>query len=187
MTTARICSARSNTTRPRSLKSRYPCRGSMDTVCGLRMLRDPHAAASKQGTCDHSLPRRSETEQDLDPVLDLHATYIMLEEEGRHLVECAAVYWRMPGEAASRPMTGRTGKCRKRSGHGWAQHQPSKNRRCALTRFAAADFSRIRNAHLGRSTLGRPMKMLVALNTVFASCVTLMRDVRGNQRRRVLF
>ena len=34
----------------------------------------------------------------------------------------------------------------------------------ALTRFAAADFSRIRNADLGRFTLDRLMKMLVALD-----------------------
>ena len=35
----------------------------------------------------------------------------------------------------------------------------------ALTRFAAADFSRIRNADLGRFTLDRLMKMLVALDS----------------------
>ena len=34
----------------------------------------------------------------------------------------------------------------------------------AMTRFAAADFSRIRNADLGRFTLDRLMKMLVALD-----------------------
>ncbi len=34
----------------------------------------------------------------------------------------------------------------------------------ALTRFAAADFSRVRNADLGRFTLDRLMKMLAALN-----------------------
>ena len=34
----------------------------------------------------------------------------------------------------------------------------------ALTRFAAADFSRIRNADLGRFTLDRLMKMLAALD-----------------------
>ena len=33
-----------------------------------------------------------------------------------------------------------------------------------LTRFAAADFSRIRNADLGRVTLDRLMKMLAALD-----------------------
>ncbi len=33
-----------------------------------------------------------------------------------------------------------------------------------LTRFAAADFSRIRNADLGRFTLDRLMKMLAALD-----------------------
>ncbi len=33
-----------------------------------------------------------------------------------------------------------------------------------LTRFAAADFSRIRNADLGRFTLDRLMKMLTALD-----------------------
>ena len=34
----------------------------------------------------------------------------------------------------------------------------------ALTRFAPADFSRIRNADLGRFTLDRLMKMLAALD-----------------------
>ncbi len=34
----------------------------------------------------------------------------------------------------------------------------------ALTRFAAADFSRIRNADLGRFTLDRLMKMLASLD-----------------------
>ena len=34
----------------------------------------------------------------------------------------------------------------------------------ALTRFAAADFSRVRNADLGRFTLDRLMKMLAALD-----------------------
>ena len=34
----------------------------------------------------------------------------------------------------------------------------------ALTNFAAADFSRIRNADLGRFTLDRLMKMLAALD-----------------------
>lgn len=34
----------------------------------------------------------------------------------------------------------------------------------AMTRFAAADFSRIRNADLGRFTLDRLMKMLAALD-----------------------
>lgn len=34
----------------------------------------------------------------------------------------------------------------------------------AVTRFAAADFSRIRNADLGRFTLDRLMKMLAALD-----------------------
>ena len=34
----------------------------------------------------------------------------------------------------------------------------------ALTNFAAADFSRIRSADLGRFTLDRLMKMLVALD-----------------------
>ena len=34
----------------------------------------------------------------------------------------------------------------------------------ALTRFAAADFSRIRNVDLGRFTLDRLMKMLAALD-----------------------
>ena len=35
----------------------------------------------------------------------------------------------------------------------------------ALTPFAAADFSRIRNADLGRFTLDRLMKMLAALDS----------------------
>ena len=35
----------------------------------------------------------------------------------------------------------------------------------ALTRFAAADYSRIRNADLGRFTLDRLMKMLAALDS----------------------
>ena len=34
----------------------------------------------------------------------------------------------------------------------------------ALTRFAAADFSRIRNADLGRFTMDRLMRMLAALD-----------------------
>ena len=34
----------------------------------------------------------------------------------------------------------------------------------SLTRFAAADFSRVRNADLGRFTLDRLMKMLAALD-----------------------
>ena len=34
-----------------------------------------------------------------------------------------------------------------------------------LTRYAAADFSRIRNADLGRFTLDRLMKMLAALDS----------------------
>ncbi len=34
----------------------------------------------------------------------------------------------------------------------------------ALTGFAAADFSRVRNANLGRFTLDRLMKMLAALD-----------------------
>lgn len=34
----------------------------------------------------------------------------------------------------------------------------------ALTRFAAADFSRVRNADLGRFTLDRLMRMLAALD-----------------------
>lgn len=34
----------------------------------------------------------------------------------------------------------------------------------SITRFAAADFSRVRNADLGRFTLDRLMKMLVALD-----------------------
>jgi predicted XRE-type DNA-binding protein len=35
----------------------------------------------------------------------------------------------------------------------------------ALTGFAAADFSRVRNADLGRFTLDRLMKMLASLDT----------------------
>ena len=35
----------------------------------------------------------------------------------------------------------------------------------ALTRFAAADFSRIRNADLGRFTLDRLIRMLAALDS----------------------
>lgn len=46
----------------------------------------------------------------------------------------------------------------------------------ALTRFAAADFSRIRNADLGRFTLDRLMKMLVALDGSLR--VTLHIDAR---------
>ena len=40
-----------------------------------------------------------------------------------------------------------------------------------MTGFAAADFSRIRNADLGRFTLDRLMRMLAALNDHL--CVTL--------------
>ena len=46
----------------------------------------------------------------------------------------------------------------------------------ALTDFAAADFSRIRNANLGRFTLDRLMKMLAALDGDLR--VTLRVDVR---------
>ncbi len=46
----------------------------------------------------------------------------------------------------------------------------------ALTRFAAADFSRIRNADLGRFTLDRLMKMLAALDGGLR--VTLQVDAR---------
>ena len=46
----------------------------------------------------------------------------------------------------------------------------------ALTRFAAADFSRIRNADLGRFTLDRLMRMLAALDGDLR--VTLHVDVR---------
>ena len=48
----------------------------------------------------------------------------------------------------------------------------------ALTRFAAADFSRIRNANLGRFTLDRLMKMVAALDGDLR--VTLHVDVRSN-------
>ena len=41
----------------------------------------------------------------------------------------------------------------------------SVRRAAALTPFAAADFSRIRNADLGRFTLDRLMKMLAALDS----------------------
>ena len=40
----------------------------------------------------------------------------------------------------------------------------SARKAAAMTRFAAADFSRIRNADLGRFTLDRLMKMLAALD-----------------------
>lgn len=46
----------------------------------------------------------------------------------------------------------------------------------ALTSFAAADFSRIRNADLGRFTLDRLMKMLAALDDSLR--VTLQVDAR---------
>ena len=46
----------------------------------------------------------------------------------------------------------------------------------ALTRFAAADFSRIRNANLGRFTVDRLIKMLVALDSGLR--VTIHVDVR---------
>ena len=48
----------------------------------------------------------------------------------------------------------------------------------ALTRFAAADFSRIRNADLGRFTLDRLMKMVAALDGDLR--VTHHVDVRSN-------
>ena len=43
-------------------------------------------------------PFNSETEQDLDSVLVLHATYIMSEEDGRRLADGAAAYRRTPDE-----------------------------------------------------------------------------------------
>ncbi len=46
----------------------------------------------------------------------------------------------------------------------------------ALTGFAAADFSRIRNADLGRFTLDRLMKMIAALDADLR--VTLRVDER---------
>ncbi len=52
----------------------------------------------------------------------------------------------------------------------------SVRRASALTRFAAADFSRIRNADLGRFTLDRLMKMLAALDSGLR--VTLHVDVK---------
>ena len=44
------------------------------------------------------------------------------------------------------------------------EHGLSVRKAAAQTRFAAADFSRIRNADLGRFTLDRLMKMLAALD-----------------------
>ena len=44
------------------------------------------------------------------------------------------------------------------------QRELSVRKAAALTRFAAADFSRIRNADLGRFTLDRLMKMLNSLD-----------------------
>ena len=41
-------------------------------------------------------PFSSETEQDLDSVLVLHATYIMSDEDGRRLANGAAAYRRTP-------------------------------------------------------------------------------------------
>ena len=46
-------------------------------------------------------PFTAETEQDLDSVLDMHATFIMSEEDGRRLVEGAAEYRRTPDETAA--------------------------------------------------------------------------------------
>lgn len=43
----------------------------------------------------------AETEQNLDSVLDLHATYIMSGEDGRRLIEGAAAYRRTPDETAA--------------------------------------------------------------------------------------
>lgn len=48
-----------------------------------------------------------------------------------------------------------------------------------LTGFAAADFSRIRNADLGHFTLDRLMKMLAALDGSLR--VTLQVDARHNE------
>ena len=48
-----------------------------------------------------------------------------------------------------------------------------------LTRFAAADFSRIRNADLGRFTLDRLMKMLAVLDGSLQ--VTLQVDARRGE------
>ena len=45
-------------------------------------------------------PFTAETEHNLDSVLDLHATYIMSEEDGRSLAEGAAAYRRTPEETA---------------------------------------------------------------------------------------
>ena len=49
----------------------------------------------------------------------------------------------------------------------------------ALTGFAAADFSRVRNAALGRFTLDRLMKMLAALDADLR--VTLRVQPRGQK------
>ena len=54
----------------------------------------------------------------------------------------------------------------------------------ALTRFAAADFSRIRKADLGRFTLDRLMKMLAALDGGLR--VTLHVDVRQGKKDAVM-
>lgn len=45
------------------------------------------------------------------------------------------------------------------------EHGLSVRKAAALTGFAAADFSRVRNADLGRFTLDRLMKMLASLDT----------------------
>ena len=50
----------------------------------------------------------------------------------------------------------------------------------AMTPFAAADFSRIRNADLGRFTLDRLMKMLAALDGELQ--VTLHVQVRNGEK-----
>ena len=49
----------------------------------------------------------------------------------------------------------------------------------ALTRFAAADFSRIRNADLSRFTLDRLMKMLAALDRDLHVTVRVVPRHRG--------
>lgn len=53
----------------------------------------------------------------------------------------------------------------------------------SMTGFAAADFSRIRNASLGRFTLDRLMKMLAALDGRIR--VTLQLDTRQSEQATV--
>ena len=55
----------------------------------------------------------------------------------------------------------------------------------ALTRFAAADFSRVRNADLGRFTLDRLMKMLAALNGNLRVTVHVEERLAGQAAARI--